>query len=35
MLYIQKWLKKFDGSSDTKEFLKTFEEILKTVNDGK
>ena len=35
MLYIRKWLKEFDGSFDTKEFLKTFEEILKTVNDGK
>ncbi|MEW6417295.1 MAG: nucleotidyl transferase AbiEii/AbiGii toxin family protein [Nitrospirota bacterium] len=27
--YIKKWLRKFDASSDEKEFLKTFEEILK------
>lgn len=27
--YIRKWLKAFDESSDTKEFLKNFEEILK------
>jgi hypothetical protein len=26
--YIRKWLREFDESSDTKEFLKNFEEIL-------
>lgn len=31
-LYIRKWLKEFDESSDTKEFLKNFEEILKAVS---
>jgi hypothetical protein len=30
--YIRKWLKTFDEASDTKEFLKIFEEILKTVS---
>jgi len=30
--YIRKWLKEFDQSSETKEFLKNFEEILKTVS---
>ena len=33
MLYIQKWLREFDGSSNTKEFLINFEEILKTVSE--
>ncbi len=28
--YIKKWLRKFDAFSDKKEFLKTFEEILKS-----
>jgi predicted nucleotidyltransferase len=27
--YIRRWLKKFDKSSDKKDFLKTFEEVLK------
>lgn len=27
--YIRKWLKEFDASSDKKDFLKTFEDILK------
>ncbi len=30
--YIRKWLKAFDDASDTKEFLKNFEEILKAVS---
>jgi Nucleotidyltransferase of unknown function (DUF6036) len=32
IVYIRKWLKEFDRSSDTKEFLKNFEEILKTAS---
>jgi hypothetical protein len=32
ILYIRKWLKEFDQSSETEEFLKNFEEILKTVS---
>ncbi|OGW40001.1 MAG: hypothetical protein A2Y97_09650 [Nitrospirae bacterium RBG_13_39_12] len=28
--YIKRWLKEFDASSDKKDFLKTFEEILKS-----
>ena len=31
-LYIRKWLKEFDEVSDTKEFLKNFEEIIKTIS---
>ncbi len=31
MSYIGKWLKAFDESSNTKEFLKNFEDILKAV----
>lgn len=34
ILYIRKWLKEFDESSDTKEFLKNFDDILKTLNDS-
>lgn len=32
--YIRKWLKEFDESSDTKEFLKHFEAIVKAANDS-
>ena len=32
ILYIRKWLKKFGQSSETEEFLKNFEKILKTVS---
>ncbi len=31
--YIRKWLKAFDEASDIKEFLKNFEEILKTISE--
>jgi len=30
--YIRKWLREFDGSSNTKEFLKNFEEIFKATS---
>ncbi|OGQ40171.1 MAG: hypothetical protein A3A85_06325 [Deltaproteobacteria bacterium RIFCSPLOWO2_01_FULL_42_9] len=30
--YTQDWLKEFDASNDNKDFLKTFEDILKTIN---
>jgi len=30
--YIQGWLKEFDASIGNKDFLKTFEDILKTIN---
>lgn len=32
IVYMRKWLKEFDGSSDTKEFLKKFEEILNAIS---
>jgi len=32
--HIQKWLKEFDQTSDEKNFLKKFEEILEEKNKG-